>query len=388
MILIRIKKSWGCPAVKKGEEKMDRKRSSKGFALLALLSCLVMVIVFNFAGAASAQRKLKVGILHIGSIADAGYNQAHAEGVQIMKKNLPNVELIEVENVPEGADAERVMENMIRQGAQLVIPASFGYLDPALKVAKKYPDVKFEHPGGYKLAINLGTYWASTPEAFYLMGIAAAKTTKTNKLGYVVALPISFFLANVNAFHLGAQSVNPKVETRVVFTGTFMDPGKEATAANALLDQSVDVLGVIVDSPITVVQAAEKRGAFSVGYHYIGVQKFAPKGWISGVAFTWGELYTRFAKQVMDGTWKSEALLGDLSSDYLTIAPFGPAVPPDAVKLVNTKKQEFIGGKLNVFQGPIKDNRGVERVKAGEAFPTAALGKMDWLVEGVVGQPK
>jgi len=388
MFLIRIKKSWGCPAVKKGEEKMDRKRSCKGFSLMALLTGLVMVIVFNFAGAASAQPKLEVGILHIGSIADAGYNQAHAEGVQIMKKNLPNVELIEVENVPEGADAERVMENMIRQGAQLVIPASFGYLDPALKVAKKYPDVKFEHPGGYKLAPNLGTYWASTPEAFYLMGIAAAKTTKTNKLGYVVALPISFFLANVNAFHLGAQSVNPKVETRVVFTGTFMDPGKEATAANALLDQGVDVLGVIVDSPITVVQAAEKRGAFSVGYHYIGVQKFAPKGWISGVAFTWGELYTRFAKQVMDGTWKSEALLGDLSSDYLTIAPFGPAVPPDAGKLVNAKKQEFVSGKLNVFQGPIKDNKGVERVKAGEAFPTAALGKMDWLVEGVVGQPK
>ncbi len=367
---------------------MNRKRSGNGFVFLVLLTGLVMAIVMSFTGIPSAQPKLKVGILHIGSIADAGYNQAHAEGVQVMKKNLPNVELIEVENVPEGADAERVMENMIRQGAQLIIPASFGYLDPALRVAKKYPDVKFEHPGGYKLAPNLGTYWASTPEAFYLMGIAAGKTTKTNKLGYVVALPISFFLANVNAFHLGAQSVNPKVETRVVFTGTFLDPGKEATAANALLDQGVDVLGVIVDSPITVVQATEKRGAFSVGYHYVGVQKFAPKGWISGVAFTWGELYTRFAKQVMDGSWKSEALLGNLASDYLTIAPFGPAVPSDAIKLVNTKKQAFISGKLNVFQGPIKDNKGVERVKAGEAFPMAALGKMDWLVEGVVGQAK
>jgi basic membrane lipoprotein Med (substrate-binding protein (PBP1-ABC) superfamily) len=150
----------------------------------------------------------------------------------------------------------------------------------------------------------------------------------------------------------------------------------------------VDVLGVIVDSPITVVQAAEKRGAFSVGYHYIGVQKFAPKGWISGVAFTWGELYTRFAKQVMEGSWKSEALMGDLSSDFLTIAPFGPAVPAEVVGLVNAKKKEFIDGKLNVFQGPIKDNKGVERVKAGETFPMAALGKMDWLVEGIVGQAK
>jgi basic membrane protein A and related proteins len=345
-------------------------------------------VIFGFAGGAPAQSKLKVGILHIGSIADAGYNQAHAEGVQVMKKNLPNVEIIEVENVPEGADAERVMENMIKQGANLIIPASFGYLDPALKVAKKYPDVKFEHPGGYKLAPNLGTYWASTPEAFYLMGIAAGKTTRTNKLGYVVALPISFFLANINAFHLGAQSVNPKAETRVVFTGTFLDPAKEASAANALLDQGVDVVGVIVDSPITVVQAAEKRGASSLGYHYLGAQKFAPKGWISGVAFTWGELYTRFAKKALDGTWKSENILGDLNSDYLTIAPFGQGVPADAVRLVNTKKQEFVSGKLNVFQGPIKDNKGAERVKAGEAWPMAQLGKMDWLVEGVIGQPK
>jgi basic membrane lipoprotein Med (substrate-binding protein (PBP1-ABC) superfamily) len=220
------------------------------------------------------------------------------------------------------------------------------------------------------------------------MGMAAGKTTKTNQLGYVVALPISFFLANVNAFQLGARSVNPKAETRVVFTGTFLDPGKEAAAANALLDQGVDVLGVIVDSPITVVQAAEKRGAYSVGYHFIGAQKFAPKGWISGVAFTWGELYTRFAKQVMDGTWKSENLLGNLGSDYLTLAPFGPAVPADAVKLINTKKQDFITGKLEVFQGPLKDNKGVERVKASEAFPMTNLGRMDWLVEGVIGQAK
>ncbi len=356
------------------------------FRAACVLSALVLLLAFTVP--AAAQSKLKVGVLHIGSVADAGYNQAHAEGVQIMKKNLPNVEVIEVENVPEGADAERVMENMIKQGAKLIIPASFGYLDPALRVAKKYPDVKFEHPGGYKLAPNLGTYWASTPEAFYLMGIAAGKTTKTNKTGYVVALPISFFLANVNAFHLGARSVNPQVETRVVFTGTFLDPAKEAAAANALLDQGVDVIGVIVDSPITVVQTAEKRGAYSVGYHYIGAQKFAPKGWISGIAFTWGNLYTRFAKQVMDGTWKSENLLGNLGSDYLTIAPFGPAVPSDAVKMVSERKQEFASGKRNVFQGPIKDNKGAERVKAGDHWPTTNLGKMDWLAEGVIGQAK
>ena len=360
----------------------------RGWSRMLRGAVSALVVLALGSPAAAQGPKLKVGILHVGSMNDAGYNQAHAEGVQILKKNLPEVEVIEVENVPEGADAERVMENMIKQGARLIIPASFGYLEPALRVAQRYPEVKFAHPGGYKRAPNLTTYWASTPEAFYLMGMAAGKTTKTNKLGYVVALPISFFLANVNAFQLGARSVNPKAETRVVFTGGFLDPGKEATAANALLEQGVDVLGVIVDSPITVVQTAEKRGAYSVGYHYLGVQKFAPKGWISGIAFTWGPLYTRFARQVMDGTWKSENLLGGLGDDYLTIASFGPAVPDDVVKLVNATKLEFTSGTRQVFQGPIRDNRGVERVKAGEGFPLTELRKMDWLVEGVIGQPR
>jgi basic membrane protein A and related proteins len=354
--------------------------------LVALLS-LVAVAALGVPGPA-ADSKLKVGVVHLGSVNDGGYNQAHADGIAVMKKNLPEVEVIQVENVAEGADAERVMENMIRQGARLIFAASFGYLEPALRVAAKYPDVKFVHPGGYKRLPNLTTYWASTPEAFYLMGIAAGKTTKTNKIGYVVALPISFFLANVNAFELGARSVNPKVETRVVFTGTFLDRGKEATAANALLDQGADVLGVIVDSPITVVQAAEKRGAYAVGFHSLAAQKFAPKGWITGVAFTWGNLYTRFAKSVLDGTFKSENILGSLRDDFLTLAPLGPAVPHSAATLIDVRREEFVIGKAHPFQGPLKDNTGVERVRAGEAFPLTDLAKMNWLVEGVIGQPR
>jgi basic membrane protein A and related proteins len=355
-------------------------------SLIAILS-IIAVFAVGAAGE-TADPKLKVGVVHLGSVNDGGYNQAHADGIAVMKKNLPEVEVIQVENVAEGADAERVMENMIKQGARLIFAASFGYLEPALRVAQKYPDVKFVHPGGYKRLPNVTTYWASTPEAFYLMGMAAGKTTKTNKIGYVVALPISFFLANVNAFELGARAANPQVETRVVFTGTFLDRGKEATAANALLDQGVDVLGVIVDSPITVVQAAEKRNAYAVGFHSLAAQKFAPKGWITGVAFTWGNLYTRFARSVLDGTFTSENILGSLKDDFLTLAPFGPAVPADAIGLLNARKADFMAGKAHPFQGPLRDNKGVERVKAGEAFPLTDLGKMDWLVEGVIGQPR
>lgn len=358
---------------------MTRRRMT----LLAVLSLVVCA-----GGAAAQDPKLKIGVVHLGSVADGGYNQAHAEGVAAIKRNVPGVEVISVENVPEGADAERVMENLIKRGAQMIFAASFGYLEPAMRVSAKYPEVKFFHPGGYKRTANMTTYWASTPEAFYLMGMAAAKTSKTGKMGYIVALPISFFLANVNAFELGAKAINPKAETRVVFTGTFMDPAKEAAAAQALLEQGCDVLGVIVDSPITVVQTAEKRGAYSVGFHYLGVGKFAPKGFVTGVAFNWGNLYTRFAKEVMDGRFKSQDILGSLADDFLTLAPFGPAVPADTARLVDAKKQEFIAQKAHVFAGPLEDNKGVDRVKAGEHFPLTDLRKMDWLVEGVVGQPK
>lgn len=352
------------------------------------MAIALALVAFPNAATVAAPARLIVGILHVGSMADGGYNQAHAEGVKFMQKQLPGVQVIEVENVPEGADAERVMETMIQRGAKLIIAASFGYLDPALNVARRHPDVSFVHPGGFKRAANFTTYWANTQDAFYLMGIAAGKTSKAGKAGFVVALPISFFLANVNAFHLGARSVNPQFETRVVFTGTFIDPGKEATAANALLDQGVDVMGMIVDSPITVTQIAERRGAFTVGYHFAGLQKFAPRGWVSGIAFNWGPLYVRFAKSVMDGSFKSEAIFGGVDSDYLIVAPFGRAVAGSTVRMVNAARQAMISGQLRAFQGPIKDNRGALRVPEGQFLSDADFGRMDWFAEGIIGQPR
>lgn len=355
---------------------------------VAILALTALLVVFGVGGdAKAAPPSLVVGVVHLGSTRDGGYNQAHAEGIRVMMKNVPNIRLLQAENIPD-ADAERAMEGLARRGAKLIFAASFGFLDPALNVARRFPDVKFEHPGGFRIAPNLGTYWVSTPESFYLMGIAAGSMTKTNKLGFVVALPVSFFLANINAYHLGARSVNPSVETRVVFTGTFLDPGKEATATNALLDQGADVMAMIVDSPITVTQIAERRGAFTVGYHFIGLQKFAPKGWISGTGFTWGPLYTRIARQVIDGTWKSERKFYNVDCDCLAIAPFGPAVPDRVGWAVKAAKQAIISGQLNPFQGPIRDNRGTLRVEAGRVLSPDDYGRTDWFAEGIVGSPR
>lgn len=329
---------------------------------------------------------LKVGIIHVGAVTDAGYNQAHYDGVQELKKNLPCVEILEAENIAEGPDSERVMESMINQGVKFMIPASFGFMDPALNVAAKYPDVKFVHPSGYKLADNFSTYWASSNDAFYLMGVAAAKMSKTGKLGFVAAQPISIIFANVNGFHLGARSVNPDIQTHIVFTGSWSDPAKEATATNALIDQGVDVVSMVVDSPIAVIQAAEKRGVYSIGYHSDGAAKFAPKYWISGIAFKWGPYFTREAQAVMDGTWKSQAVMGDLGSDMITLAPFGPNVSEDVQELVEQKKAEFIAGTLRTFEGPIFDQDGNEIVKAGEFLSSDQISTMDWMAKGIVGQ--
>jgi basic membrane lipoprotein Med (substrate-binding protein (PBP1-ABC) superfamily) len=340
------------------------------------------------AGAAAepAAEEFVVGALHVGAITDAGYNQAHHAGLVAMTENLPNVKLIEVENVPESADAERVMENLIQQGAKMIFPQSFGYLDPALVVAEKHPDVIFMHPAGFKLADNLGTYWGNNFEAMYLTGIAAGAATESNKLGFITAFPIPNILASVNAFHLGAASVNPDVETTLVINGSWVDPAKEAAATNALADAGVDVVTMIVDSPITVVQTAEERGIKTIGFHSDALEQFAPEGWLTGVSYTWGPLYTRLVEAVMDGAWTSEHIRGGIESDYVTLAPFGPSVSEETQALIAEAEAALTAGELQIFAGPVYDNAGELRIAEGEAGGIELLDTTDWLVQGVIGQ--
>jgi basic membrane lipoprotein Med (substrate-binding protein (PBP1-ABC) superfamily) len=298
------------------------------------------------------------------------------------------VKILEAENIPESADVSRVVENMISQGAKFIVPASFGYLDPALEVAAKHPDVVFDHPAGFKQADNFHTYWAASDQHSYALGIAAGKMTKTNKLGFIGGFKIPNVIDTINAFTVGARSANPKVEMHVIFDNTWSDPGKEAASTNALADQGVDVVTMIVDSPITVVQTAEQRGIYSIGFHSTAVQKYAPKGWISGIGFTWGNFFTREIQAVEKGTWKSNPknLIGDLNSDMVTLAPWGPAVPDDVKAMVDAKIMEFKTGKTQVFTGPIKDNKGNVKIPAGQVGDPSLMNTFDWFVEGVIGQ--
>jgi basic membrane protein A and related proteins len=340
------------------------------------------------AASPDGQPQFTMGVIHVGSKTDAGYNQAHADAAAVVQKNLPYVKVLEAENIAENADVARVIENMISLGAKFIVPASFGYLDPALEAAARHPDVMFDHPAGFKQADNFHTFWATSDQQSYALGIAAGKMTKTNKLGFIGGFRIPNVLDTINAFTLGARSVNRKAEMHVIFDNTWSDPAKEAASTNALADQGVDVVTMIVDSPITVVQTAEERGIYSVGFHSTDVQKYAPKGWISGIGFTWGGFLTREIQAIEKGTWKSNPknLLGDLNTDMVALAPWGPAVPADVRSAVEAKIAEFKAGMSQVFAGPIKDNRGNVKIPAGQVGDPSLVNTFDWFVEGVVGQ--
>jgi basic membrane lipoprotein Med (substrate-binding protein (PBP1-ABC) superfamily) len=275
---------------------------------------------------------------------------------------------------------------MISQGAKIIFPMSFGYLDSALNVAAKHPDVIFEHPAGFKQSKNLGTFWSDTTDMEYLMGIVAAKSSKTGKFGWIIGFPIPNIYTAINAFELGAQSVNPSATTQVIVDNTWVDPQKEAGAVNSLADTGVDVVTMIVDSPATVVQTADKRGIMSIGFHCLCVQNAAGKSWLTGIGFVWGDLFTKFVSDVQNGTWKSENNVGALDKGYAQIAPFSDKVSADTKTLVDQKKADIIAGKLKVFTGPIVDNAGKTQIAAGQNGDVGMLlGSDDWLVKGVSG---
>src|SRR5271154_4380217 len=349
-----------------------------------LIFALLLIL---FAGpAAAADPTLTVGAIYVGSTNDYGYNRSMHDGLMAMKAAIPGVTVLEAENVPESAEAERIMEGMIQQGAKLIFATSFGHQQFAFNLAQKHPDVVFEHAGGWMQAANFGNFFGATQAAWYPMGVAAGKMTKSNTLGFVAGVPIGFVIGNINAFALGARSVNPKAEVRVVVTGGWSDKTKEASAANALIDQGADVVTMHVDSPATVLQTAESRGKYSIGFQSIEAMALAPKGWLTGLGFTWGPFMTETAKSVIAGTFKPAMVRQGLGS-MMAIAPFGAAVPND-VRAMVTAAAEKVEKGFNPFTGPVVDNTGATKIAAGESWGGDKMGNFDWYVEGVIGKAK
>lgn len=336
------------------------------------------------AGTDEAADKPTVAFVYIGPPGDGGYTYQHDQGRLYMEEQL-GIKADYVENIPETADAERIITELA-QNHDVVFTTSFGYMDFTLNVANKFPNVKFMHASGYKTSENMGTYFGKNYEGSYLAGIAAGKMTKANHLGYVGAFPISELIYNINAFTLGAQSVNPDVVVDVVWSNTWYDPTTERQAAISLLDKGADVLMAYQDSPATL-QAAAERGALAGGNNS-DMSKYAPDAYLTNPVWNWGPYYTQAVQAVIDGTWKSEQYSGDMASGMVELAPFGTQVPDDVKQLVEEKKAQIISGEFQVFSGPISDNEGNVKVEEGQSLTHEEVLSMDWLAEGVVGSVK
>lgn len=346
---------------------------------------LLLLVLFILPVTLQSAAVDKVGFIYVGPRTDYGYNYAMDQGRLEIEKSL-GVKTVFFENIPENAEVERVMERMISQGFKLIFPTSYGYLDPALNVAKKHPDGTFMHAGGFKLAPNLGTFFADIDEVEFLSGMAAGACSKTGKLGFIAAHPIPQTLRNINAFTLGAQSMNPAITTTVVWTGTWSDPAKEAEAANTLADGGIDVLTMHVDGPITIAQTAEKRGIMVCGYH-ADAGKFAPKGWLVGAAWNWGPLMAKIIKSTKAGNWKSEHLRGKLSDGYVKLTSFGPKVT-DATKKAIAEKQKAYQTGTPLWGGSILAQDGSVVSKVGETMTMEKVESMGFVVKGVIATLK
>jgi len=363
----------------------NRRDSLKSLAALGAAGTLGAFSQFAF-----AQKPITVGVIYVGPRDDYGYNQAQAEAAALIKK-MPGVKVVEEENVPETAAVQKTMTGMIAQdGASLVFATSYGYFDPhVLAVAPKFPDTRFAHCGGLwteKNPKNIGSYFGYIDECQYLNGVIAGHMTKSNKLGFIAAKPIPQVLRNINAFTMGARSVNPKITTNVIFTGDWSMPVKEAEATNSLADQGVDVFTMHVDGPKVIVETAAKRGKFVCGYH-ASQAKLAPNAYLTGAEWNWLTAYTTFIEASRAGKPHPNFIRGGLKEGYVKMSAYGPMVPEAAKKEADAVKAKMIAGTFDIFKGPLKDNKGGMAISAGTTHKQTdlELEKMNYLVEGVIG---
>ncbi|HSV45412.1 MAG TPA: BMP family ABC transporter substrate-binding protein [Ramlibacter sp.] len=332
-----------------------------------------------------AKDPLKVGFVYVSPLSDTGWVHQHDEGRKAMAKALGDaVKTTYVENVPEGADAERVIRDLAQQGHKLIFTPSFGYMEPTLKVARDFPDVKFESITGYKTAPNVAAANARYYEGRYLAGIAAGRMTKTNVAGYVAAFPIPEVLQGINAFTLGMRSVNPQAQVKLVWLNAWFDPPREREAALTLFNQDVDVIAFHTATDAAMV-AAQERGKMAIGYHS-DMRKAGPDAQIAAVTHHWGDYYTQRAKAALDGSWKTGSVWGGVREGMVRIGGFGPKVPKQVQDEVLARQKEIASGRLKPFAGPIADNEGKLVLPQGQAMTDEQILGMNFLVSGVQGK--
>ena len=347
-----------------------------------MLAAAAAALALGTAGQASAQGKTKVGFIYVGPIGDMGWSYQHEVGRRELVKALGDkIETTYLENVPEGPDAERSIEQLARAGHKLIFTTSFGFMDATAKVAKKYPNIYFEHATGYKRDKNLATYSGRFYEGRYIQGQIAAKVSKSGVLGYIGSYPIPEVISGINATMLGAQSVNPNIKVKIIWVNSWFDPGKEAEAAKALLDQGADVLMQHTDSAAAM-QTAATRKAFAFGQDSDMIQ-FGPQSQLTAITNIWGPYYVERTKLAMDGKWASQDVWGGLKSGFVKMAPY-TNMPDDVKKMAADTESKISSGALHVFKCPVvaQDGKQVE-CKGGKNLDDGQILSMNYYVKGV-----
>ena len=341
-------------------------------------------LVVGLGGMAQAEDKTKVGFVYVGPVGDFGWSYEHNEGRKAVEEAFGDkVETMFVESVPEGADSERVMTQMALDGADLIFTTSFGYMDPTINVAKKFPNVKFEHATGYKQADNVAIYSARFYEGRSVIGHIAGHMTKTNTIGYIASFPIPEVIRGINAAYIAAKKVNPDVKLKIVWAYTWFDPAKEADAATALIEQGADIIMQHTDSPAAMT-IAEEKGMYAFG-QASDMKQFGPTARLSSIIDDWAPYYIARTQAVMDGTWETTSTWDGIKEGMVGIGDFSNDIPADVQASATALKEALMSGSTHSFTGPVNKQDGSAWLAAGETADDGTLLGMNFYVEGIEG---
>ena len=366
---------------------MRNRKLALGAILLVIAAVAVALAVGTSPGNAKTTGPFKVAFIYVGPHNDGGWSQAHDQGRLYVQKHLGSkVQTTYKENIPEGPQTCQTIDQLVRDGNQVIFGTSYGFQPCMISEAKKYPKVKFEMATGDQQLPNLADYYGAGEDAIYLSGIAAGAMTKTGVVGYVVPFAIPEVIRHTSAFTLGVQTAHPGAKVKIIWTNSWFAPDKEKKAAENLKAAGADVIGQNVDSP-SAGQYAESQNVPWVGYDS-DAQKFAPKSWLTAAVYNWGPYYLKRTKAAMSGTWKSGTYYGSLKAGFTKLAPYGKGVSAATKKLIAQQKKLIESGKWNEFSGPIYDQKGKVRIKKGHRPSFNDLYSMNYLVKGVIGSPK
>jgi basic membrane protein A len=331
------------------------------------------------------KQPIKAAFVYVTPVFDMGWTHQHDQGRKAVEKSLgAEVKTTVVDNVAEGADSERVVRDLAQQGHDIIFTTSFGYMEPTLKVAKEFPNVKFESITGYKTDVNVSVANARYYEGRYLAGVAAGRMTQSNVAGYVAGFPIPEVLQGINAFTLGMRSVNPKAQVKVIWLNAWFDPTKERDAALTLFNQSADVV-TFHSATNAVMVAAQEKGKMAIAYHS-DMRKVAPDAQLLAVTHEWGNYYTQRVRDVQKGQWRSGTVWAGIKEGMIRVGDFGPKVPAKVRSEIEQLQKDIAQGKRHPFQGPIADNEGKPVLAAGQKLSDPQILNMNYLVAGVVGK--